>query len=553
MLSDGFYFLDGSTYRKFEARLIKLKKYIQSPITADDLTLRTDIGTPMPQLAEVVYVVDGVPIFHGVIYQPENKESYWEARCKSMQWLLKWRAFSAVVYHEATINQILASDAPNTTDDIPGALFRLNSEIPNGLWTAYSATVAKLAEGGLKSQMGAGSLYAYTTYPQATADGCDGVQPLTDAGSLPPGANQYYRDTDDLYVRLGDGSYLPNAFIVAALNKFDTKIRYKSCDIGTYKNTVDFSLFGQADTELSDLAERMGREIQFVPEIDGTVGMRLDDEISRGSAASPVRKFIDGQDGAVITISSDIEPDYQAAVTVPSDISTAPQAAVDWSPARIQLWKLDTVESPTVDQARDRLDAILDQESVQVKVTAPPDWHLRVGDWIWAYHPQFGQFKLRILEIEWVPGRMAISAGKKSYRASSMFGEYLRGEIRDDSDALSTTTIADPTDGEFVVKKEDVGDDLKIIYSESFSIADDDTAIDAGTFCDLILNGKVVPPGRIPLENGGSVEIDITEYCSMSASADTTNTIVRNLYRATGWTGQTAEVRQYKTLKFLEP
>jgi hypothetical protein len=252
-----------------------------------------------------------------------------------------------------------------------------------------------------------------------------------------------------------------------------------------------------------------------------------------------------------VLISSDAGPAYQAAISTPSEASDAPQAVTSWKPNRIQLWKLYNTEAPTADVMRERLQDLMDQNAASLKITAPTDYHMRIGDWIWATHSTFGLFKVRIQSLKKTPSQMTIQAGKRLFTASDIFGQYLRAEIPDDADVLSETTIADPTDGEFTIKKEDVDDALIVYFEASFSVDDDASTLDTGTFCDVLVNGKVIPPGRIVLREGGSVKVDITEQCSMSASADTANAIACNLYRATGWACNNAIVSQWKGLKFL--
>lgn len=551
MLEDGIYFLskDGR-YRKIDARDEVLEQRAQNPISADDLNFHCNIDTPMLPLDEIILVRDGSHIFHGAIWQAEDKISYWNVKCKSMQWFLGYRALSSVIYAPSTLNQILSSDAPSQSEDIPGILFRINSEIPNGKWIAHNSTVAKLVDGGLKSQMRDGTLYAYTTYPQGTADACDGVVQLSAAGAIPTAANTFYRTVDDLYIRLGDGSYRPNAFIVAALNKFDTKIRLGSIDIGSYKNTVNFAPSGQADSYLSDLCTNIGREAQFLPAIDGYIYLNLSHEISRGSTSSPVRTFVDGEN-ATVTLTSDLEPTYQTVVGLPGDEAGTPQIVTNWRPERIQLFKLCDISTPTNADLRERIQLILDGQDRGLKVVAPTDWHLRVGDYVRAVHPDYGTYDLRVQSLKKTPSTMTAQIGKHVFSISDVFGEYLRAEIPDDAEALSETTITDPTSGSFTIKKKNVSAALVIYYEESYSTDADESSIDVGTFCDLKVNGKIVPPGRIILKSGGSVKMDITDYCNMSASADIANTISRNMYKATGWSGDNAKITQWKALKFL--
>jgi len=557
MLDDGFYFVDFGAvgYQKFPAVLTKWTQYSQKPITPDDLSYIVSPDVPCPPLQEIIYVADSMQVFHGLITRVEDKKSSQAVECKSMQWVWRWRAFMAMVYHDASLNAILASGAPTPgTTGTVGALFRLNSEIANGKWIAHSATVAKLVDGGLKSQMGGAALYAYTTFPNAgSIDACDGIVLLSDAGAVPTAAAKYYRTVDDLYVRLGDGSYGPNAFIVAALNKFDSKIRLRDISIGTYKNTSPFVLSGQGDIELDQLFEKTGLIPTFEPWHDGYIYMDLDDDPGRGSETAPVRSFIDGKEGCRVVINdSDYEPGMQAAIGVGSEQSEAPQVVTDWEPSRIQLFKILGVDTTNRAVILQRLQEIIDQNRIGFKITAPVDNFLRVHDWISCTHPILGTFTEKVQKIDIVPGLMTILAGKHVFTPSEAFGEYMRPTIQANAEPLQTTILTDGA-GTVTIEKENVDDSLLIYYEESFQTAVDDTAIELGTFCDVKVNGISIPPGRIKLSDGGSIKVDITDHCNKSASVDTNNTISRNMYRATGWSSSESKVTQYKGLKFLEP
>lgn len=556
MLEDGFYFVDLGTagYKKFSAVLVTWTQHSQKPITPDELSYKVEPDVPAPPLQEIIYVADGVHLFHGVIYRVEDKKSYQAIQCKSMQWLWRWRAFMGLIYHNSSLNEILASTAPLTTGTV-GALFRTNSEIPNGKWIAHSATVAKLVDGGLKSQMGSAALYAYTTFPNAGAiDACDGIVQLSDAGAIPTAANQFYRTTDDLYVRLGDGSYAPNAFIVAALNKFETKIRLRNISIGTYKNTSDFVLLGQADLELDNLFEGAGLIPTFEPWHDGYIYMDLGSEVGRGSESAPIRSFVDGEDDCRVVISdSDYEPGMQAAIGIGSGQMEAPQVVTDWDPSRIQLFKILELDTTNKGVILSRLQEIIDNNRTGFKITSKKvDNFLRVHDWISCTHPILGTFTEKVQKIDITPEGMELMVGKHVFTPSEAFGEYLRPAIPGQAEPLSTKTLTDGA-GTFTIEKEDVDEALLIFYEESFYTAINDSAIELGTFCDIKINGISVPPGRIKLSDGGSIRVDITEYCNKSASVDTNNTVARNMYRATGWSSSESKITQWKGLQFLEP
>lgn len=559
MLDNGFYMLYGGGWHKFRAVMKNLFKTAKNPqISPDEMSVVVDPGTPLAPLQECIFVRDGLHIFHGVVSKKTDNGNSWKIDFKSMEWLLFWRAFGEFVYHAKSLNEILASDAPTPgTTGTVGALWRLNSEIANGKWTAHSATVAKLVDGGLKSQMGSSALYAYTTFPNAgSIDACDGIVQLTDAGAIPTAANKYYRTADDLWVRLGDGSYCPNAFIVAAANAFDTKIRLGSIDIGAYVNTADFSLLGQAVSQLEDLFSKAGREVQFLPHHDGYVYLNLAETIARGNASAPVKSYVDGKNCKVLLVDQ-LEPDYQAVLGVNSgDASQVPLVVTDWGwNDRPWIFGLHDYSGPSADMLAE-IQAKIDNNLKSFKITSYDiDYHLRVGDYVAVTHPDLGTFVQRVQQWDFDGQKQVITTGKRVFKASEAFGEYLRGSIPDTSEPLSTTALTDGA-GTFTILAADVAaGGLVVYYEDSFSQSDEGVQAEIGTFIDVKINGKIVPPGRLKLLNGGSVKIDITDFCNMSSSTNTSNTIARGLYRATGWGSDegASKITQWRKLQFLAP
>lgn len=559
-MRDGFYLVIDGEYKKFNARLDRLSKYPQNPITPDDLYFICDIGTPIAPISEIVFAVRGAHIYHGVVVSKNESGPNLIVRCKSIQWLLDYRYIPEFIYHGSNLNTVLGSGLPTTgASGTVGALFWINSLVPNGKWTAYSSTVAKLVNGGLKSVLGlASSYYATTSYPNAgSVDACDGVALLTNAGAVPTSANTYYRTTDDFYVKFGDGSYQPNAFLVAATNAFDTKIRLGTISIGTYTSASDFSLRGQAAASLDSLFENCGLEVQFIPSNDGYVYMNLAAILGRGSETSPVRTYTDGINGTILLKSTN-DPNYQAAIGYDSSNESGIIRAVtdwDWSSRGPQLFSVYDIQGVDKDDAETQLDAIManNDDSFEVK-TNEVDYFLRIGDYVGLVGHDLGDFVLRVQQIDIQNGIMTLTCGKKVFTAAKTFGQFLKRTEISTKQPIQATTLTDGA-GTFTVYTANLTG-LRVFYEESISVTADDTQAQVGAFVDISIDGKIVPPGRIKLSSGSSVKVDITDFCltgGTPVSGGYSHTVTRNLYMATGWESNESYIKQYKARSFISP
>ncbi len=549
----GFYFYDGTTYRKFKARLLDLKKHFQVPIQANEMTISIDQGTPAPRFAEVIFVVKGTHIFHGIITKVDDQGNYQKLYLKSMEYLLDYRVIPQMIYHAVSLNSVFASGVPST---VPGIFTLINGGIPGGAFDYHSATVAKLTDGGLKSCFGSLPLYGCTSYPNAgSVDGCDGVVQLSDAGAIPTAADTYYRTSDDLYVRLGDGSYRENAYVIMALNWCDTRIRLGTIDIGTYVAATDFSLTGQASTKINDFVSNLGREPEFLPWHDGTLRFNLAAEVpGRSNETSPIHTYIDGQGDARVYLTNQDVPDVQAAVSYSTDPSEPSQAISSWDWRGVQLIRGYENSGYTQEEVLTSLQAIIDNNERSVQIVTPRvDYFLRPGDWIKIYHDSIGWLPLRIKEWAYSNGMMTLTCGKKIYSASAAFGKYLRRSIPDTESPLTVSALTDGAGGFTISAAHYAAGGLVVYYDESFKEDTDGTSIDTTSFITLEINGLVVPPGRIKLTGGGEVHIDITDHCLKSEISDQYNTVTRTLYHGTGWTGSDSYVRQYRGIQFVAP
>jgi len=560
-LKDGLHFVsDDGTYTKFAATVKRFVQFPKNPIKPDELYFTAekvgDGSVPMPDLAELVYVVEGVQRFHGLVVKIEDNTGRWVVTAYSMEWLLTYRAIPDIIYHNANLNAVLASGEPATT---VGALFAFNSYAPNGDFTAYSATVAKLVGGGLAGCMRDKDIWACTTYPNpdATVDACDGVHKLTLAASAAAiSTNQYFKDINDLWLRLGDGSYRENAFLVFAKHWCDTKIRLESIDIGTHKSTIDFKLGGQANKKLDEFFEKAGLELQSRPRNDGLIYWKLSStEIARDLTD---HVFIDGVN-CTIRLTNQQEPDYQAAIGIDSsNINQAPISKVDWNNRGIPLFKIYDGRGMEKEDLEDKLQSIIDQNDNSFEVRKNElDYGLRVGDRILLRKeegknadntPSYVDYEERIQKIDMNNGIMILTCGKKLFNITTTFGEYLRAEIQTNAQPLQTDVLTNGAGSVTVTSANIAAGGLKVLYEESFTIPTDGTAATIGAFCDITVNGKIIPPGRIKLIDTSSIKIDITDFIVAGA-----NTIARALYQATGWTSSSSYVKQYRAMKIVAP
>lgn len=549
MLSDGFYFVNSdNSYSKFAAKLKKLVKSPQSPtMKPDELSFEAALTTIMQPYAEIVYVVRGCQKFHGIVTDRGSGLQSWDCKAKSMQWLLDWRYIPDVVYHNLALNYILASGLPSST--YAGALFLAQSIIPNGKWVAYNTKIIKLVGAGSKSAIGSASLYGLTNYPGAGAiDTCDGVKTLTAAASAATVTNnQYFRDVNDLYVQLGDGSYRPNAYHVAAAYWCDAKIRLGTIDIGTKKCTTDISLVGKASDSLNTFAEKLGREAEFRPANDGYVYYSLSTTVGRGSETAPIMRFVHGRN-AIVKITKKIEPDIQVAIGINDD--DPPVSVSDWSNVEPQIFKIYDGKGELREELVDKLQSLIDENADSFQAIIGYEEHfLRIGDWVELSREGI-DYSLRIKRIEISPGKTILDCGKTLFDAKEKFGELLRPEVDASAEPIQTKTINSGS-GSFVVKYANVvAGGWKCYYEESFSSDSDDSSLSTNPFIVIKIAGKIVPPGRIRI-GSGSVKIDITDYCTKSTTKNITNAVVRTMYNYTGWTSSKCEIKQYRGTRYV--
>jgi hypothetical protein len=568
MIEDGFYFQNSpGVYTKFQATFTRFTKNSQTPAwNPDELIFSAGLKVPIMPLSRITFIRDNLPVFHGYAIKRDNSQGYWNITCKSSQWALSWRYIPDFTYHDVDLNTVFASGVPTTgAAGTVGALFFCNSLIPNGKWTAHSATVAKLVGGGTKSVLGlAARFFGTTSFPNAgTIDTCDGVVELASVAAPPTAAGKYYQDLNDFYVRLGDGSYMPNAYYVLAKDAFETGVRIGTIDIGTKKSNIDFTLQGQAAASIPDFFLKAGRETQFVPKMDGFVYLNAASELSRDTG----RQYKDGEN-AWVSLADPKEPAVQAVIGLNTSDNPQPVTASNWSRRSPQLFKIFEDTSLSLTDLGTMVESLLDDNDQAYTITTNnQEWQLLPGDWIKIYREDTGWKDVRITRIDYGKTNMIISAGKRLFSPSQAFGSYFKKTILGpltQKDAKgrrfnskkkhrSTTTITAGV-GTFTIYHDDVlAGGLTVLYEESFSMPEDDTAVDTGVYADVKVNGVVAPPGRIRISDNPSISIDITAACLTSTTLDVENTIHRDIYLATGWGASDGVVNLYRAMAFIDP
>ena len=539
---------DGN-WKKFDAEVTEVIKGPQNPIRPDELHFQFSESPSVRMLSEVVYVVtNNIHYFHGFVSDISDNNGLYTVVVKSAQWLLDFAYIPDYTYHGMTIDQILSSDAPTST--LVGALEWVNSLIPNGLFQSfYNGKMVYLGGIGASLYPLNPAMYATTSFPNAgTCDPCDGVQALTRQADWHNIVNnQYYLDSANLVLQLGDGSYRENAFLVLAHRWKDIKIRKGTISIGSKVPTIDQSLVGQASKSFDSFFEKCGLELQFLPMPDFLVYMNAAPTIARGSELNPVASYTHKSDCWIRQISQR-NPNYQAAIGADSaDQCYAPEVLYDPALALNKPVIFDIVDTNGQDREvvhNNLVRAINNNDRCFEVRTNIIDYALRQGDWIRLIRDEIGlNAVLRIQQIEINAGMFILTCGKQVITLAQMFGDFLRQHVQPNQQPAKSQALTNGA-GSFTALNQ-AG--LRIYYEESFSIPSDGSTVSLVGFADLSINSKIVPPGRIKLENGSSLKMDITDYCTLGAA----NSVARNLYNATGWTSQGAKINQYIALSVL--
>lgn len=552
MLSDGFYLVetDGS-YSPFGARFISRELDAGKPAK---IRFEATTGT-LQELEEIILVADGTHIFHGYLKTATDGGGIANCEAWSADWLLSWSYIPYYIFASGqSMTKVFADSAtPFASGGLPafGLWYMVQSIIPAGLFLSYNSTTVILP-GARNSPIYGKTLRCCNNYPAYATDET-GAATLSLAGSVNSMAeNTYCYMGDDLYIKFGDGTYGAGAFLVFADRWLDRKIRSAVSDSRTA--TKDFDLQGKASDKISWLTDGLGFETQYLPHNDGYVYFSADDEISRGSLTSPIQSFVDGQN-CRITLSSRTAPAIQAAVGMLENGVTT--AKVDWDPKEIQLISVYDGKGDQKPEVDNQLDSLLADNTLPISVSFPShDYFLRIGDYVRVSSDALGSQVLRISQIKNQDGSTVLKVGPKPFDTKKAFGELTRVQTDPDMDLLASKLItggsASARTGTFTVKATDyAAGGWQCIYKEDFDEATDGTDVSRNGFIEILIGGVKIPPGRIKLES--SVEVNLTDYCSVSASTNTSNSFARNIYNSTGWTPDdtTIVVEQYKGTSFV--
>ena len=183
-----------------------------------------------------------------------------------------------------SINDMLSSSDP-TPGKVIGILTQLNGALPQGEAVVYSGETYKYSGYGTLSRCGTSPIYVDTTALVLGAS----------KDTLARG--QYWRDSQDLYVRAQDGRD-PRFFIVIVPNYRDSRLRLGTISLGTSSFTVPYRIAGKGNfrSEVEKIILGKGLEMEFDHRagIAGALGLSYINAkvtVGRGSLTAPVAEF----------------------------------------------------------------------------------------------------------------------------------------------------------------------------------------------------------------------------------------------------------------------
>jgi len=556
-----------TSFTKLPATIESLTLNTQNPITPDDLKFYLPRGNFLPERTEIILFWQGATVWQGIVWQVKEKSNETYIWAKSQQILLDyryipqwaffcvpWTTYNVLSWRTWTIGEMLSDEAPEycgwrhryrdsagsaysaAKQNNSGIFFILNSALFPPAGSIESTTVGKYA--GIANLIRNRALYHFGHYPLYTtsADDAGGLHRLRKAASSALALHEFYLDENDLYVyrplpyALGS-PYHPDAMFLLADHWNDTHIRPGECDFDEYYLQFPYNFGGQASKNFDDFFERMGCELAFIPDGRGKVLMTAKEENARGSEAVPLQTFVHGR-GCKISKSIPSKP-AASCVVAEGDI---PQALSDWKNGKIiEIVQNGSYEGPDM---RDYLDFYADIDESTYKIESDEEEYLlRPGDWIAAQAKDEGPESARVSKITIAGKRSLIVAGKSLQSINDQWGAWraARGSLKTEHVVASKTAdLTGPTGSTtFLVYFSHYGygtdwacrlDVSWQLWKASGVTAEYPCSMDL--WLRIVLNGKVIPPGRFKVEgNTGSLSIDITDFCSASSTADTTNTI----------------------------
>lgn len=221
-----FYARNPQTSKLFQFRekdfTLTLNKLIDR-MEPRELELTVGRAVPIKQFAEIIAVENSIPIFRGYVetYEIDSKREKSLTVVGAEGWLNR-RSCISYFYKEGTTFQTLFSDTL-TDGVVPGLLAVANSALPPGLdYEVYAAdNQIKIPGGGRASRLSTNAIYS-VDYRYANQ-----VDESVLLADLTPLDNVYYRDDDDLYIKLDNHYQYGWADLGGILveNAFDTSVR----------------------------------------------------------------------------------------------------------------------------------------------------------------------------------------------------------------------------------------------------------------------------------------------------------------------------------------
>lgn len=225
-----------------------------------DLTLAR--GVPVTQFAEIIAAEKGIPIFRGFVesYEIDSKREKSLTVLGSEAWLNR-RSCISYFYPEGTTFSTLFSD---TLTDLgqPGLLAVANSSVPPGLdYTVYAAAdnQIKIAGGGRLGRFSNRDLFSvdYRYLHQ--------MGEATALADLTPLDNVFYRDSNDIYVKLNNHyqKEWPDLGGLLVENAFDTTVRLGEDSGKSLSGTLQIDQEDEIGDLITDIAIGHGYHVHI--------------------------------------------------------------------------------------------------------------------------------------------------------------------------------------------------------------------------------------------------------------------------------------------------
>ena len=631
---------------------ISITKNSNTPkFKADELRCVLPVGYYQPERAEIVFVKDGAHIFHGFIWQADerpNKET--QILAKAQSHALACRYIPSFFYHARnsrwlsvyTLAEVFSDDVPiypnefgwmgysarpiyidpnypneggaykryaifgsNTVLREPtkgnctiymlqgthsniGIFFLLNSMIPYGyagdsdryrdvagvsynrakfLVAHNPSNIPKVENVGLcladqdREHWGWNGTDPKLEFvvsdvdPMNISDPVGGVKRFRQGNPADLFYDEYAYSGSDLLV-----SHYPGVFMVLFDHALDTYLRPGEFELEDKYLAVPYVFNGSYASAFSDFFFRLGQEVWFRNSQDGYVYMDTGSELGRTATL----QFMDGKNA---TVTKSVRDPIPAAV-LGNDFQ--PRLSTDWMPARTWLTKL-VITQRTGEDLQEWVDLLKDEDkSTWTIKTQDKLWHILPGDHVLAQARGQGLEDVRVRKAVISNAGTTLTCGKRLYDLSEEWGQWrsVKGSTDADTDMPVQEQEIDLGDADgsqtFTIKAEEyeIGSwKCKLEINWDLDVDEGYTADLAsaplGMFLVVKLNTKVLPPGRVQARgSSGSIEIDVTDYCTCSTSSDQTNTVAIKLWRAVSSTHYrhkiTGAITQYRRLEAVD-